>query len=454
MNSSPAITLGPSAWPDIAGHAPTNETKRRFRAELGLPTAGPVVLSGHQPTLWHPGILAKAAASAASAALAGGEHAWICVDHDAVNPGEVRFPVRNADGRLASGVHSFAPIAGLTHDTPACSRDAFEPRAFRLPAGSMVEPVGVADALARMEQAFHRHAGSPTAAEQIAGVTRDLLPDGVTLGTTVFASRLQQTEVFRRVVDEARRDPRACAESYNRAIEANPKAGIRALRIGDEIELPFWSLREGAARVRVTSATLDGCDSLAPRAILMTPLLRLAGCELFVHGLGGGEYERIGEAWIRSWLGDASGLDAPAPYAVVSADLRLQFAAGAPPTDEDVALARWRAHHARHAPELLGDSDAGHRARTIASEIELLPRGDAERARLFRELHRLLEDVRATRSTELDALGRAATELVERAKDRDVMLDRAWPFPLYEREALGGLWSVIGDRVQSLAGGS
>ena len=35
----------------------------------------------------------------------------------------------------------------------------------------------------------------------------------------------------------------------------------------------------------------------------MTGMARLAACDLFVHGTGGGIYDTITEAWFREWLG-------------------------------------------------------------------------------------------------------------------------------------------------------
>ena len=50
---------------------------------------------------------------------------------------------------------------------------------------------------------------------------------------------------------------------------------------------------------------------LMPRALLLTALVRLGMCDLFIHGTGGLIYDRVTEQWFADWLGQAEGSIAP-----------------------------------------------------------------------------------------------------------------------------------------------
>ena len=127
------------------------------------------------------------------------------------------------------------------------------------------------------------------------------------------------------------RDPVTCADSYNQAVSLVPGAGVASLRVdSDRVELPLWWLRWDRPRQRVFAirdrqekqgadrwqfATTDGPIELgrlgdravaaerqgersptpAPRALLLTGLVRQYFADWFVHGTGGGNYDRITE---------------------------------------------------------------------------------------------------------------------------------------------------------------
>src|SRR5690606_41787826 len=82
------ITLrpAPARWRTIISQAPIPPAHASDRAAVGLPTDRPVVLSGHQPTLWHAGILAKLLAACELAASTGAAVGWIVPDADEADP--------------------------------------------------------------------------------------------------------------------------------------------------------------------------------------------------------------------------------------------------------------------------------------------------------------------------------------------------------------------------------
>lgn len=435
QSAPPELLMEPPAetWAGLIGHD-TSERARRFRERLGLPTDGPVVMSGHQAQIWHPGILSKYLAAAGAGEALHAHPAWLVVDQDTGNPLRVRSAQVGEDGSARAGVVDLGIGEGPGVNQPL----GLAPSA-RIVAScpDVVRPIG---------EALRAHEGASSLSEQVQGALEDLLAPITPPIQRVRALSVRQTELFAEVVARMADDPGSCQASYNRAASERPEARVRALKPGDArsgVELPLWDIRSGERR-RVYASDLAGVDpsDLAPRGLLMTGLMRLAGCDLFIHGTGGGAYDRVTDAWFEAWLGERPG----APSVVVSATIRLEGVGGSDEVERAERLA-WRAHAARHNPELLNDPDVSARKRELVERIRSAPPG--ERAALFREMHDLLDRHRRVHAEELAALDAAAREASLRAADArrisEIARDRTLPFPMYPQERLTALRGAIRD---------
>jgi hypothetical protein len=477
------VTIRPDAarWPGLvraAFAARDRSMAEANRRALGLPTDRPVVMSGHQARVWHPGILAKwmASVAAAGAVGEGAAAAWVVVDQDEGDPFEVVFPARLPGGRLARrSWPGRDPLAGA----PA----ALRPAATDLPAPGVEAPESVAldcvaAGLARVRGAMAARAGEPSAARQVARAAADLAGPVSPRGAApvlVYASDLCRAPLLADLVARMRRDADGCAGAYNRAVAESPGSGVSMLATDDArrgAELPLWRLRPAAGalparRERVYADTIGSTplEQLAPRALLMTAVLRLACCDLFIHGTGGGGedgggggapagYDAVMERWIAGWLGDGAGGRGAergprlAPAAVVTATLRLPFGIE-PATAEQAARAAWLAHRARHDPALLGDGEAARAKRALVERIAAARRRGEHPRDLFLHLHDLLRQSRERHAERLARLEAEAGAVRARLRDAAIINDRTWPFPLYPGDDL----AALRDRIeQSFAG--
>ncbi|MBX3359217.1 MAG: hypothetical protein KF745_12410 [Phycisphaeraceae bacterium] len=454
-----ALRIEPPAgeWPAlVASHrSGMTEQKRAFRAQLNLPADRPVIMSGHQAEFWHPGILAKWLATVSAAEITTAGAAWIVVDQDVNDLLAIRYPRIEAPGRPAPGVWNAAdPEAprGLP-DTPTGERAAHRPPP--LPEAAFATP-SVAAGLEMIRGALSARVSEASAARQVGSATADLLAPLGGPVTLVYASQLARTSLMRDLVSRMRSDPRRCADEYNRAVARHSEAGIAMLSTSGGLaathgpELPLWRITpgKGRPRERVFASMLGSTpdEHLAPRALLMTGLLRLAGCDLFIHGTGGGGetgYDRIAESWLRSWLGEpAADL---APSALVTATRRLDMGIE-PASPAEAAHAVWLAHHARHHPSLLGEPGLESRKRDLLAKITAArSRGEHPRE-AFRAMHDLLHAARFQHADDLGRLDQTAADLRARLAATDVINDRTWPFPLYPSEVLRDLAASISDR--------
>lgn len=437
------IEPAPGVWESLisARRGAQHEHAATFRAEMGLPTDRPVILSGHQADIWHPGILVKRFAAEVAAAKVGGAAGWIVVDQDSHALADIRYPVSNADVLSVRRWEALPRANVLAQaEAPLCAIPAERPAP--LPAPERGVPDFVAAGLERIHRALAEHAEERSAARQVAAAALESLAPVATPLQRLYATDLARTTLFNWLLERMREDPRRCAEAYNRAVEAHPEARIAPLRLEPNVELPLWIITRGGAgpkRTRAAAATLRDAapGTIAPRALFMTAILRLAGCDLFIHGSGGGVYDTITDDWIRDWLG----LEL-APTAVVTATLLLPLDARIPPPEE-IDKAAWRAHHALHDPSLLGDAAAAARKTELVARIKELKKRNEDPAPVFAELQDLLRRVRHEHERDLLKLDRAAANARSLRNQAAIAHDRTWAFPLYPPEDLQRLRKEI-----------
>lgn len=426
------LTIAPHAADWSLDHNPTAEASR-FREQLGLPTDRPIVMSGHQATFWHPGILAKLMAADALARRDDAHAAWLVVDQDDTDPLEIRCPVLGDDALDVASVQ-LGDGAGPTGWREA-ARDIVAPDL------SYASP-GVAQGMRALCDAMRSHEDSSSLAAQVTKATADLLSPLDLKPSFIHARSLTGTDAFQELVSRMLDDPKACARAYNDAISAHPDAGMRPLRIDDRVELPLWVIREGQR----SPAFADDVEGAVPRALMMTGIVRLVGCDLFIHGTGGGGedgYESAGAAWLLAWL------DEPhlAPVTVASATMRLSLPGGPAPSESEVADAKARAHKARHDPAIIGDDETAREKQEIVEQIAIAKKAGENPAALFQRMQSLLEDYRATHAGEFERLDEQATLLERRAGEAEIREDRTWSFPLHDtldelKDAIGHEFGV------------
>ena len=411
-------------------------------------------MTGHHCALWHPGILAKYLACAHIARRDSATPVRLWVDQDDNDPLTLALPSRN-DGRLARTTWRLAPDVQSPPGAPT---------GWRPPVTSVAPaPPGVcavADgSIERIATAITSHADAPSLGAQFAMACAALMPRHEDQSRRkpapepmldLFASALAATDLFAALVETMRTDPGACAGAYNDAAESAPGAGVRPLRINADnpgaTELPLWRCREGEPRMPVRAGMLASTpiEQLAPRALLMTGMLRLGACDLFIHGTGGAAYDAITERWFEDWLGSADA-HGPllAPKLVVSATMTLPLADGPAPTAQEADEARQHARRARHDPSILNDHATAEAKAGMLREIEERKASGASPAPVFARMKALLADYAQRHAQALAELDARAETSARLAGERDIIADRTWAFALHEPGSLEALDAKI-----------
>ena len=371
-NSQYLDQLSP-AWPD----RPFQALRRQARIDLadaaaayaqhiGLPTPasadGPVIMTGHQPTLYHPGVWFKNVVCHALGRHLHGS-AWnVIVDNDVPKSLTFRVPSGSPSQPHAGHVRlDNQPTLRPFEEMPVASAD--EVRSFGR----------------RVEQAMRDWPVTPLAAQRwsdgLAGLDdQHNLADAVTMArcraerhwgmglSELPVSALADRPAFQQFVAAIAAHAHRFADAYNGALAdyrdlyrvRSPRNPLPDLRVdADRCELPFWVWCAGGSRARLFIARsggaaqlfadqhpmvrLDGLSSEAvleglaaardrgckirPRALTLTLFCRLFVADLFIHGIGGAAYDRVTDRIAERFLD----VQLP-PFLTVSATLHMPVA--------------------------------------------------------------------------------------------------------------------------------
>lgn len=423
----------------------------------------PIIATGHQAFVWHPGILAKDIAAAVAAEHFQAQTLHLVVDQDVHPSLTLDLPAVCTD----SGELAIRELSLGTHD----------PAAWDVPTG-YAEPL---DAETLHRAANHaRDAEIPTLAEELrtlAGYTYASLAEQLGALTVrlmqpwtgpmplMLVSDLVGWQPYEQLIADMLADARRCVRCYNRAAAAHPQAGMTPLgAMREVVELPLWAVRAGQSRQTVWADLSDRAGLLVfkdgqpvdrdvwlilPRALTLTAVMRSSGCGLFIHGLGGGEYERITEQWWREWQEQTL-----SPMAVVTADVRLQWDETVVPVADAEQLRRaiWFAHHLPHnVDRVLGLEGPLAQAKRQVLQRMAQSNDRPEKAGLFERLHEINDALCDAHAEAVEDAEQRVESARQGLRNRMLARRRDWPFVTYPSTSLEALVAEI-RKAQQVAG--
>lgn len=447
------------------GGAPLPELRRAARDFIGHRGEEPLIATGHQAELAHPGVWVKNAVICAAADACGGRALHVAVDTDAPKHLKLRWPGFAApisdDARISS-----APWAGLLDPpTPAhLERLLFAAESARHE-GRVSPLVGEFLRTCRTFLVDQRDAIAPL--NLAAMLVNAQHAQDWELGLrydALLLSGLLDSEPWARFVCGIAADARGFASAYNAAladyrraagIDSSDRPAPDLVVMGERVEVPFWmddlvagrrhraELIEAQGGFALAAPNGSGAFPfskpkspgdlvtwlrarqlrLAPRALTLTMFLRLCVCDLFVHGIGGGLYDQVTDRIIREWFG----IEPPA-FAVATATLYHPLAAGR----ERICMQCLR--HEEHAlsHRVLGD------AKRVWLERIGAARDARERRVFFEQMHEARRKALSKDSAYLDSQQRISAAERQLAQETE-LFDREMFYAIQPRERLAGL---------------
>ncbi len=359
------------------GGIPFSEFRRQTREELlGDSINSPIVVTGHQPELHHPGVWVKNFAACGLAQRIGGASINLIVDSDAAKSAAIALPTWRewTPGQIKLEQISFAENPREQSWESWQVRDeilfsSVPKQLEELAQNWGYEPIA--------GSSWNRMTGA-TYADRFTSVRLEHEKEWGCSNIEIRTSDLSQTRTFRLFAEYLIRDRDRFREVHNSAVREYRR--VHHLRSKThpvpelaEGESPFWLLgSQGRERV------FDTWDParLRPRALTLTLFVRLFLADWFIHGIGGGKYDAVTDRIIQNYFGIE-----PPQFQVISATLLLPLPTF-PSTPDDLKRLQRLARDLRWNPQRYGTSAASDHEKLVNAPVE-----DArQRYRAFRAL--------------------------------------------------------------------
>ncbi len=442
------------------------------------PLDGPLIVAGHQPGMFHPGVWCKNFLISALARALGGAAINLVINTDTLKTPSLRVP----SGSAGAPYWESLPFDETTEEMPfeerrIVDRDLFESfgrRAQAAMSGVVPETLlekfwpqavergratgNLGSALAESRHRLERDWGLATwefpwsevlELPATRHLTAQILADGCRLRSHYNEAILAYRRVYR---IRSRNHPAPllelnadwCEAPYRiwRA-DAPRRQRLFVRHQGEELQFTDragWSANLPAPRTPDDTRTADALGALArqgvklrTRALATTLYARLLFADLFVHGIGGGLYDQVTDRWMwRAW-----GITPPS-YLVATATLYLPLAGAHQAMTSQPGRAAMR--DLTYHPERFLAVDALPTEAREALELkqhwiatEQTRENARERCRAIRQANEDLQPYLGERRAQMESEGereglRRRTELVARWRE--------YGFPLYKEETL------------------
>ncbi len=452
---------------------------RQFMARRGEPVPDAngtgLLMAGHQPELFHPGVWIKNFALNGLARRHGLTPLNLIVDNDTLKTTALRLPVPAA----VQSAHPHAvsePFDRWTGEIPYEERPILDPvlfADFAERAGERLRGWGYSPMLPDFWAEARREAErGPLLGECFAAARRTYERRWGCHNLELPVSLLCQTEPFAWFACNLLADlPRFHAD-YNACVhDYRKRHGIRSRNhpvpdLAEEdgwLEAPFWGWRAGAARrgrlfarVQSDGIALRIGDEIWPtlplkdaatawmerehqglkvrsRALTNTLYARLFLSDLFIHGIGGGKYDELTDDLIQRFYGCE-----PPEFLVLSATRLLPLPTANVRPDDHSRLARelrdLRWNPQRHLPE--GDAGLRNLAARKQELIETAPTGAAGKLERFLELRAVTTRLAAPLTASVNGLREKLVDTDRGLEANAVLSRRDYSFCLYPEETL------------------
>ena len=465
---------------EVAGLSWDSLRQLARREAVGQVSDRPLILAGHQPELYHPGVWVKNFILAGQSRRLGADALNLIVDNDTFKIRSLMLPVAAARPEQV-GLETI-PFDESVPEVPyeeAYPRDwptleSWPQRVREVTSHWSFQPM-LLEAWPRIVACLKTGAPYSRAFVEV----RQLWERRWGGGTPELpVSQLALRSGFRHFARQLLGDAGNFATAYNTAIADYRQAnGIRSRNhpapelqiIGDLVESPFWTWRaDSPVRQRVFVRRLaDSIEvfagptlrlgtlplaaieteshrdlfepfgwKLRPRALTLTLFSRLAVCDLFIHGIGGGKYDEVTDEIIRRYFRIE-----PPEYAVISATIRL-------PLERFATRPIDRTHHQRLMRDLEWNPQnfdqteeitpglAGKKRELIAAE----PSIKADRRAWFRQLSDVTRQMRPATASQLEHAAVHMSNLTQELEANRKLARRDFSWVFYPEEYLAGVY--------------
>ena len=226
-------------------------------------------------------------------------------------------------------------------------------------------------------------------------------------------------------------------QTQRRRLMVRRTEGGLALRAGDEEwpTVPFWDAGRRFPRGSALTDLEDRGLKVRPRALTNTLFARLFLCDLFVHGIGGGKYDELTDEIVRRYYGAE-----PPAYLVVSGTLLLPLPAYPVSAGDCARLAHLERdlcyNPQRHLSSGTADPLTADLARQKAEWISRSPTEAGQKRRRWRTLQSLTGQLQPALAGRRKRVAEQLAVCRQQEQANAVLCRRDYSFCLYPEEEL------------------
>ncbi len=475
-----AVSLGGVPLAQLASAARKHliDTATRYTsayADVPTPSAGPIVLSGHQPELFHPGVWFKNFALDSLAKASGGVGVHLIIDSDLCRSASISAPVGAENSLRREPIAYDQLMTAIPYEqrrlVDTATFDSFPARVSEAMAPFVKDPL--------VTELWERTApiGCDCLSPLLSTPRHQLERSWGSQTLELPFSEVADSDGFRRLVAELLLRAGEAAEAYNAALAdyrtahrvknaAQPLPDLRRIdgwletplwvwsdaaparrpiyvqRAGDEIRLSDhngWEARLPADAEGVVQALGDlrlSGVKIRSRALVTTLYGRLVLADLFLHGIGGAKYDQVTDRFAERLLGVR-----PPEHATMTATLRLPIEHDAPTEADRRELLRTLRdidyHPERFVP---GSEAAAEKQRWV--DTEKTPANAAQRHAAITAANRTMAASLADRRREIEVQLESTTADLRNAS---VLDSREHAFCLFPAENIHERLSKLTD---------
>ena len=415
-----------------------NEALALAGAEGTYPIDAPLLLTGHQPEMFHPGVWVKNFALNGLARRVAGIPLNLIVDHDTMKSANIALPTwdewKPTSVRLDHV--AFDKFDGEQPYEQRKIRDggqfaSFAERVLEQTRQWGYEPLLLSSRERERPEVHLAGSWVNTIGERF---TSDRIAMERAWGCRNLELRVSQlcgTASFAHFVNEIVRHATCFRECHNSAVRAyRQRHGLHSrthpvpeLTQG---ELPFWEMT-ATGRKPLTQPTTT--VNIRPRALTLTLFARICLGDFFIHGIGGGKYDEVTDQICRDFFG----IEPPA-FQVLTATVHLPLP-GFPGTETDVRYLERQARDLHWNPQRHTTAGEAYRqAKAALAAIE--PQDHTARRKWFRQLSSATDKLRPLVSDQLEEVRLKLDVAREEAAANTILRRRDYAWVLYSESTL------------------
>ena len=285
------------------------QIKNQFKEELNLPKNQPIIMTGHQPIIYYPGIFIKLILADTIAKHINGKAYYLVLDNDVEKVDWKFIWFENQTyfkQHIVLSNHKDILLNQIINNDKKKQLIYFL-KEWMLRLYHIFDPSIVPNIKDTLEYCINILEKKNLSVAKLSVLINEYLMNQLNIQVKpIFVSDLVKTQSFREILQQIKLEHQRFREIYNQKLDEfrkihhikNPHYPFSNLK---ENELPFWK-SDGYLRKTLTIEDDINKFYVFPKAIALSICIRIFLSDLMIHGTGGGFYDLLSEEILKEFF--------------------------------------------------------------------------------------------------------------------------------------------------------